>query len=94
MLAGFNSRNTIFLVYINDIPDGLQSIVKLFSDDTSLFKVLFDYIISSSLLNNDLRLIANWAFKWKMLFNPDPSKQAVEIIFSTNNHYQASSTNI
>ena len=72
-----------FLVYINDIPDGLQSIVKIFADDTSLFKVLFDYIISSSVLDSDLRLIANWAFKWKMLFNPDPSKQALEIIFST-----------
>ena len=63
----------------------MQSIVKIFADDTSLFifKVLFDYIISSSVLDSDLRLIANWAFKWKMLFNPDPSKQAVEIIFST-----------
>ena len=34
-------------------------------------------------VDNDLRLKANWAFKWKMLFNPDPSKQAVEIIFFT-----------
>ena len=24
----------------------------------------------------------NWAFKWKMEFNPDPKKQAQEIIFS------------
>ena len=72
-----------FLVYIKDIPDGLQSIVKIFADDNSLFKVLFDCIISSSVLDNDLRLIANWVFNWKMLFNPDPSKQAVEIIFST-----------
>ena len=72
-----------FLVYINDIPDGLQSIVKIFADDTSLFKILFHYIISSSVLDNDLRIIAKWAFKWKILFNPDPSKQAVEIIFPT-----------
>ena len=35
------------------------------------------------MLDNDLRFIANWAFKWKMLFNPDLSKQGVEIIFST-----------
>ena len=54
-----------FLVYINYIPDGLESIVKIFSDDTSLFKVLFDYIISSSVLDNDLRLIANWALSGK-----------------------------
>ena len=24
----------------------------------------------------------NWAFRWKMSFNPDPSKQAQEVIFS------------
>ena len=73
--SSFSSRSLIFfLVYINDIPDGLQYLVKIFADNTSLFKVLFDYIMSSSVLDNDLMLIATWAFKWKMLFNPDPSK--------------------
>ena len=33
-------------------------------------------------LNNHLRKISNWAFQWKMSFNPDPSKQAQEVIFS------------
>ena len=33
-------------------------------------------------LNNDLNKISKWAFQWKMLFNPDPSKQAIEISFS------------
>ena len=26
--------------------------------------------------------ISNWAFQWKMGFNPDPNKQAQEVIFS------------
>ena len=26
--------------------------------------------------------ISNWAFQWKMLFNPDPNKQALEVCFS------------
>ena len=26
--------------------------------------------------------ISKWAFQWKLLFNPDPSKQAIEICFS------------
>ena len=30
----------------------------------------------------DLKLINNWAFQWKMNFNPDPTKQADEVIFS------------
>ena len=23
-------------------------------------------------LDNDLKIISNWAIQWKMLFNPDP----------------------
>ena len=26
--------------------------------------------------------ISNWVFQWKMRFNPDPNKQAPEVIFS------------
>ena len=32
------------------------------------------------------RYISNWAFQWKMLFNPDRNKQAVEILFSKKQH--------
>ena len=37
------------------------------------------YIIE---LNKDLKKINDWAFQWKMTFNPDRSKQAQEVIFS------------
>ena len=30
-----------------------------------------------------LELIRQWAYDWRMSFNPDPQKQAVELIFST-----------
>ena len=33
-------------------------------------------------LNNDLVKISRSAYQWKMSFNPDPSKQAQEVIFS------------
>ena len=35
-------------------------------------------------MNNDLVKINRWAYQWKMSFNPDPSKQAHEVIFSRN----------
>ena len=41
-----------------------------------------DIITSANELNNDLKKISDWAFQWKMSFNPDPSKQAQEVIFS------------
>ena len=43
-----------FLVYINDLVDNVCSDAKLFADDTSLFKVVYNEQVSSSLLNNDL----------------------------------------
>ena len=72
----------LFLVYINDLPDELKSNVKLFADDTSLFSIVKDLNESVSILNNDLLLISKWAYSWKMLFNPDPTKPAQEVIFS------------
>ena len=33
-------------------------------------------------LNSDLKKIPDWAYQWKMNFNPDISKQAQEVIFS------------
>ena len=71
-----------FSVYINDLVDNKCSDAKLFADDTSLFKVVYDEHVSSSVLNNDLKTIKSWAFQWKMQFNPDPNKQAVQMIFS------------
>ena len=72
----------LFLIYVNDLPNGLKSECKLFADDTSLFSVAHDLNTSASDVNNDLKLISDWAFQWKMSFNPDPNKQAQEIIFS------------
>ena len=72
----------LFLIYINDVADGLSSNTKLFADDTSLFSVIHDSVITTSELNGDLARIKQWAFQWKISFNPDPNKQAQEVIFS------------
>ena len=79
----------LFLIYINDLPNELKSNVKLFADDTSLFTIVKDINESASILNNDLLLISKWAFNWKMLFNPDPTKPAQEVIFSKTKKIQA-----
>ena len=36
-------------------------------------------------MNHDLELIKKWAHDWRMSFNPDARKQAVEVIFSRKN---------
>ena len=60
----------------------LKSNAKFFADDTSLFTIVKDENKSANVLNNDLSLISEWAFNWKMLFNPDPTKPAQEVLFS------------
>ena len=72
----------LFLVYINDLEDGIKSSVKFFADDTSIFSIVRDPLVSAQELNYDLDLICRWAQQWKMSFNPDPTKQAEEVIFS------------
>ena len=71
------------MIYINDLPQGrLQSDVKMVADDTCLFSIIQDKTSSANALNSDLEKIGNWAVQWKMSFNPDPSKQAAELLFS------------
>ena len=48
----------LFLIYINDLPNSLQSNPKRFADDTSLFSTAKDITASTVSLNNDLTKIS------------------------------------
>ena len=82
MTQGTVLGSLLFLIYINDLPVGLTTNVKLFVDDTSLFSFVNNASVSASRLNSDLVKIGNWVFNWEMSFNPDHTKQAKEVIFS------------
>ena len=73
----------LFLVYINDLENNIKSNIKFFADDTMVFSLVHDPKTSFDDLNNDLITIQQWAYQWKMEFNPDPSKQAIEVLFSS-----------
>ena len=71
-----------FLIYINDLSDDLTPNLKLFADDTSLFLYCSKYYLNNNQFNIDLSKISDWVFQKKMNFNPDPNKQALEVVFS------------
>ena len=77
-----HKKPLLLLTYINDLPDGINSLCKIFADDASLFSKVCDINKSVSELNASLEKIIYWAYQWKMQFNPDPNKQANEVIFS------------
>ena len=62
-------RPLLFLIYINDLENGIKS----------LFSIVHDADLTADDLNHNLN-ICEWSFK--MSFNPDLNKQAVEVIFS------------
>ena len=78
------------MTYINDLPGNLESNSKIFAYDTSLFYRVFDKPVSRATLKKDLEIINNWAFQWKMQFNPDRNKQAQELYFSKKGGNQKS----
>ena len=56
----------LFLFYINDLPDALNSTVRLFVEDT----ILYNSAINHSTLQDDLNCLEKWESDWDMEFHP------------------------
>ena len=69
----------LFIIYINDIKEDLESDFLIFADDTTLIASGPDKVTTASQISRDLLKIEAWASKWKVTFNGDKSK---EMIFS------------
>jgi hypothetical protein len=63
----------LFLIFINDLPNVVKGIVKIFADDTKLFDTVQDEDRCRQ-LQNDLDLLCDWSDTWKLRFNADKCK--------------------
>ena len=63
-----------FLLYINDIVEDINSSIRFFAYDTSLYIIVDDPIQTAEQLNLDLAKIHHWADKWLVTFNPGKSE--------------------
>jgi len=59
----------LFLIFINDLPEVVHSSVKLFADDTKLYRRI-ESETDCVRLQEDLDSLANWSEKWLLRFNP------------------------
>lgn len=59
----------LFLLFINDLPNQLDSTVRLFADDTLLYLAVQSHKDTRT-LQDDLRKLEDWEKKWQMDFNP------------------------
>ena len=58
----------LFLLYINDINNAIKSQIKLFADDSVLYRNIHNQN-DQVILQNDLDTISSWAEKWLMELN-------------------------
>ena len=58
----------LFLIYINDLLEGLVSSGKIFADDSKIFKNIRSPI-DRDILQSDLAKLEQWSKKWLLQFN-------------------------
>lgn len=59
----------LFLIYINDIVKNIDSVIKLFADDTSMSYGSANNVVRAQVINQDLQKIEQWSKTWKIKFN-------------------------
>ncbi len=61
----------LFLCYVNDIVNDLETLPYLFADDTSLFCTIdpSNPVIAFDKVNRDLTKLSDWAEQWRVTFN-------------------------
>ena len=59
------TSGVLFTVFINDLPDSINSAARLFADDT----VVYNTVENREQLQKDLHALEEWEKTWKMEFN-------------------------
>ena len=65
---------TLFVVFINNMPDVITSLSKMFADDAKVFRQI-ETSVDTATLQNDLNHLTDWSKKWQMNFNVNKCKR-------------------
>ena len=63
----------LFLIYINDLPDVVEVLMKLFADDAKLYHTVTNSRENELQLNLDIAV--KWTKDWEMFYNTDKCHQ-------------------
>ena len=78
---------TLFLFYINDIANELDSTVRLFADDTMVYLVIKSQSDAKK-LQKDLNCLGSWEKEWRMELHPDKCSVLSITRSKTSIHYE------
>ena len=76
-------RSLLFPIFINDIVDEVNFPIKLFADDTSIYAIVDNPLITSLSLNSNLQKVQNWSNRWLVNFNPKKTESMIISIQSS-----------
>ena len=71
----------LFLLYVNDIPNVVTSSIKMFADDTKIYREI-NNAEDTLALQSDLDCLENWTRSWQVKLNP----QKCEAMRITHKH--------
>ena len=60
----------LFTIFINDLPEAIKSICKIFADDTKIYNITDKH----NTLQEDLNSLITWSEKWQLFFNGQKCK--------------------
>ena len=60
----------LFLAYMNDITTGVRSNMRLFADDSKVYRIIYDENDEKQ-LQCDLNMLQKWSENWQLRFYPD-----------------------
>ena len=63
----------LFVIFINDLPEDIDSLIFLFADDSKIWKEIKDNM-DREILQKDLQKMKEWSRKWLLEFHPDKLK--------------------
>ena len=66
-------RPILFTIYINDLPDVVQNVAKLFADDTKLYAAV-NNTNDEIKLQGDIDRLMQWSKEWLLTFNKSKCK--------------------
>ena len=64
---------TLFIYFINDLPEVVESIAKMFADDTKSYTSLISHEYNCK-LQSDINNMDSWTYEWLLFFNKEKCK--------------------
>ena len=58
----------LFIIYANDLPCSVRGSIKMFADDTKLYRTISEPL-DATWLQNDLNCLIEWSDRWLLRFN-------------------------